>query len=75
MLQFTVIVEKGIDGISASIPSIRECATWARNEEEALSALVDRLAYFIDREKGFKHDIDYMRREDETTYYKLIVRG
>lgn len=75
MLQFTVIVEKGIDGIDASIPSIRECATWARTEEEALSALVDRLAYFLNRESGFKHVIDYMRREEAKTYYKLIIRS
>jgi hypothetical protein len=74
MLQFTVIVEKGIDGIDASIPSMRECATWAPDEEQALSALIDRLAFFLDREADFKHDFDYMRREDERTYYKLIVR-
>jgi hypothetical protein len=75
MLQFTVIVEKGLDGIDASIPSIRECATWARNEEEALSALVDRLAFFLNREGVFKHDIDFMRREEEKTFYKLIIRA
>ncbi|MBR9977552.1 MAG: hypothetical protein KFH87_05640 [Bacteroidetes bacterium] len=75
MLQFTVLVEKGIDGFDASIPSIRECATWAAREEEALDALLDRLAYFLHREEGFKHQLDYMRREDEKTYYKLIIRS
>jgi predicted RNase H-like HicB family nuclease len=75
VLQFTVLLEKAIDGIDASIPSIRECATWARTEEEALVALVDRLAFFLHREPGFKHHIDYMRREDEKTWYKLIIRS
>ncbi|MBE0644606.1 MAG: hypothetical protein IH600_11050 [Bacteroidetes bacterium] len=73
MLQFTVLVEKGIDGIDASIPSIRECATWASTEDDAIVALVDRLAFFLRRESGFKYHLDYMRREDEKTFYKLIV--
>ncbi len=73
MLQFTVLVERGIDGIDASIPSIRECATWASSEDSALTALIDRLAFFLHREPGFKYHLDYMRREDEKTYYKLII--
>ena len=75
MQQFTILVEKGIDGIDASVPSIQECATWARTEDEAIAALIDRLAFFLRREEGFKHQIDYMRREDEKTWYKLIIRS
>ncbi len=73
MLQFTVLVEKGIDGIDASIPSIRECATWASTEDRALNALIDRLAFFLHRNPDFKYHLDYMRREDEKTFYKLII--
>jgi hypothetical protein len=75
MQQFTVLLERGIDGVEASVPSIRECATWAPTEDEALAALVDRLAYFLRREGGFRHEFDYMRREDEKTWYKLIIRS
>ncbi|MBR9974266.1 MAG: hypothetical protein KFF77_01675 [Bacteroidetes bacterium] len=75
MQQFTVLVEKGLDGVDASIPSIRECETWAPTEDEALTSLVERLAYFLRREQGFRHQIDYMRREDGKTWYKLIIRS
>lgn len=75
MQQFTILVEKGIDGVDACVPSIRECATWAATEDAALEALVERLAYFLRREEGFKHHIDYMRREDGKTWYKLIIRS
>ncbi|MDX9758271.1 MAG: hypothetical protein RBU27_03840 [Bacteroidota bacterium] len=73
--QFTVRVDKAIDGYDASIPSIRECEVWAGSEDDALHALVERLAYFLQKDPGFRHDIDYMRKEDATTFYKLIIRG
>ena len=75
MLQFTIVVEKRFDGVDASIPSIRECEAWAATEEDALAALHDRLAFFLQRETGFRHDLDFMRREDGKTFYKLIIRS
>lgn len=75
MQQFTVVVEKVLDGVDASVPSIRECETWAADEPAALASLMDRLAYFLKREPGFKHDLDFMRREDGKSYYKLIIRA
>ncbi len=75
MQQFTVVVERGIDGVDASIPTIRECETWAADTDTALKLLIERLAFFLHREPGFKHEIDFMRREEGKTYYKLIIRG
>jgi hypothetical protein len=75
MQQFTVVVERGIDGVDASIPSIRECETWAKDEQTALQLLAERLAFFLDRTPDFKHDFDFMRREEGKTYYKLIIRS
>ena len=74
MQQFTVVVEKGIDGVDASVPSIRECESWAATEEEAVHSLLERVAFFLRINPGFKHDLDYMRREDGKKYYKLIIR-
>ncbi|PLX23933.1 MAG: hypothetical protein C0600_14030 [Ignavibacteria bacterium] len=75
MLQFTVVVEKTIEGVDASIPSIPECETWARDEDEALEKLLERLAFFLNKKMGFKHDFDFMRREEGQTFYKLIIRS
>lgn len=75
MLQFTVVTEKSSDGVDAWIPTIKECETWAHDEDAAFDALLDRLAFFLRRDPGFKHDIDFMRREGGKTYYKLILRS
>jgi predicted RNase H-like HicB family nuclease len=75
MLQFTLVVEKTIEGFDASIPSIRECETWAKDEDNAITSLLERLAFFLNREVGFKYDLDFMRREDGLRYYKLIIRS
>lgn len=75
MQQFTVVVESALDGVDASIPSIRECETWARDVDTAIQLLMERLAFFLQRDPGFKHEIDFMRREEGRTYYKLIIRS
>jgi hypothetical protein len=74
MLQFTVVTRRETDGISAAVPSIRECESWAANEEDALTAMLERVAFFLGREPGFRHVLDIMRRENGTTWYNLIVR-
>lgn len=74
MLQFTLITERRWDGVDASIPSIAECETWAADEDEAIELLMDRLAFFLQREPGFKYALDYMRREDDRVFYKLILK-
>jgi hypothetical protein len=74
MLQFTVVTRHETDGVSAAVPSIRECDSWAANEDDALVALLERVAYFLGREPGFRHVLDLSRREDGATWYKLIVR-
>jgi hypothetical protein len=74
VLQFTLVTEKRWEGVDASIPSIPECESWAKTEDEAIEALLERLAFFLQKEKGFRYDLDYMRREDGKVLYKLIVR-
>lgn len=75
MQQFTVVVEKHFDGVDVSIPSIKECEAWASDEDAAIVSLLERLAFFLHRTPGFKHDLDFMRREEGKTFYKLIIRS
>ncbi len=74
MAQFTIVIEKSDTGVDASVPSIRECESWAATEDDAITAILDRLAYFIHRESGFKHILDFTREEDGKRYYKVIVK-
>jgi hypothetical protein len=61
------------DGVDASVPSIRECETWARSEDEALERLLERVAYFLRLPVDFEHRIDLQRREDGETWYTLVL--
>jgi hypothetical protein len=74
MRQFTLVAMKTIDGVDAAIPSIRECESWAATEEEAISAVLDRLAWFLRCQPGFRHTLDFMREEDGKRYYKVFIR-
>ncbi len=74
MPQYTIVLEKSITGVDASVPSFRECESWAATEDDAITAVLDRLAFFLQREPGFKHILDFTREEDGKRYYKVIVR-
>jgi tRNA A37 threonylcarbamoyltransferase TsaD len=74
MPQFTIVIEKTITGVDASVPSIRECETWAATEDDAIASLLDRLAFFLQLQPGFRHLLDFMREEDGKRYYKLMVK-
>jgi hypothetical protein len=72
-MQLQLVTRKAWTGVDASVPSIAECETWAATEEEALTLLLDRVAYFLRLRAGFKHSIDILRKEDGDTYYTLTL--
>jgi predicted RNase H-like HicB family nuclease len=74
MRQFQVITRKSYDGVDASLPSIRECESWGKTEEEAIERLMERVAFFLRLPARFRHTLDRARVEDGTTYYSLIVK-
>ena len=47
-MQFQVVTEKTFVGLNLSLPSIRECETWGKTEDEALEKLLERVRYFLD---------------------------
>ena len=74
-MQLQIVTRRTLDGIEASVPSIRECETWGSTEEEALAKLLDLLRYFLQLKEGFSHRPDRSRREGDETYYTLVVPG
>lgn len=74
MKQFQVVTRKTWEGVDAEIPSIRECETWAKTEEEALEKLMERIKYFLSLPEKTKCILDRSRKEDGETYYTLIIK-
>ena len=74
MKQFQVTTRKSLDGVDASLPSIRECEAWGSTEEEALERLLERVAYFLRLPVRFRHTLDRARVEEGVTYYSLVVK-
>jgi hypothetical protein len=72
-MQFKILTRRTWEGIDAAVPSIRECETWAKTEDEALERLMERVAYFLRLPADFKHSIDVLRREDGENWYTLTI--
>ena len=72
-MHLQVITRKTFEGVDASVPSIRECETWAKTEDEALAKLLERLAFFLNLPTGFKHNLDLARKEEDHTVYTLVL--
>lgn len=74
MKQLSIVTRGTIDGVEAAVPSIRECETWGPTEDEALSRLLERVAFFLHLPNGFRHTLDRSRKEEGETHYVLIIR-
>ena len=73
-MQFQIFTEKTFEGFDASLPSIRECESWAKTEDEALENLLERVRFFLNLPVTRKHSIDVMHKEDGRTYYTLTIK-
>ncbi len=73
MRQFQIVTRKTWEGVDASVPSIRECETWAKTEDEALDGVIERLKYFLSLPANAKYTLDKSFRENGSTYYTIIV--
>jgi hypothetical protein len=72
-MHLRIVTRRAIEGIEACVPSIRECETWAKTEEEALAGLLERIAFFLNLPANFKHKLDLSRREEGETFYTLVL--
>ena len=67
-----IVIEKTNDGFNADAPSLRECDTWAHDEETVINNILERVSYFLRiDQKLFK--LDKARRENNFTIYKLVI--
>ncbi|GAB4146482.1 MAG: hypothetical protein Fur0015_13040 [Ignavibacteriales bacterium] len=67
-----LIISKSVDGFSAEIPSIKECETWSKTEDDALNKSIELLCYYLGIVDTKKIKIDKARIESNRIIYKLI---
>lgn len=67
-----IIIEKTNDGYNADVPSLKDCDTWAHDEESAIENILERVSFFLRIDpKLFK--LDKARIENNSTVYKLVI--
>ena len=67
-----LIVTKSDDGVTAEVPSIKGCESWAHHEEDAINKTLEMFRFYMQRGEDMKIKIDLARREDKVIVYKII---
>lgn len=67
-----LIVTKTDDGVTAEVPSIKGCESWAHSEEEAISKTLELFRFYIQRGDELKIVVDLARKEGRVLVYKII---
>ena len=66
-----IVVHRTDDGVTAEVPSLKGCETWAHDEDTAITKVVELVAFYLKTDqKLFK--IDKARGNKARTVYKLI---
>jgi hypothetical protein len=67
-----LIVTLTDDGVTAEIPSINGCESWAHEEEESIKKCVELLRYYNKLDDETEVKIDKARRYKNKIVYKLV---
>ncbi len=67
-----LVVTKTDDGVTAEIPSLSGCETWAHKEEEAIEKSIEMLRFYVNLNKKTKIKIDLARRNKNKIIYKIV---
>ncbi|MBL1212782.1 MAG: hypothetical protein HND52_05410 [Ignavibacteriae bacterium] len=67
-----LIVVKTNDGYTAEVPSLNGVETWAHEEEEAITKVIDLLKFYLNLDDENEIKIDRARRSKNRTVYKII---
>jgi predicted RNase H-like HicB family nuclease len=71
-LVLDLIITKSDDGVTAEIPSIKGCESWAHGEEEAIDKTLELFRFYMKRDEQMKIKIDLARREGRQIVYKIV---
>ena len=67
-----LIITKTDDGVTAEVPSINGCESWAHKEEEAIEKTIELLRFYNNLDKEVEIKIDKARGNKTKTIYKLV---
>jgi len=68
-----LVVNKGLDGYSADVPSLSGCEAWAHTEDEVLEKIIDMVIFFLGLQNKKQIKLDLARREEDNKIYKIII--
>ena len=66
-----IIINKTDDGVTAEIPSLRGCESWAHDEDTAMDKILDLASYYLKTDKS-KFKIDKARTIKNKSVFKLV---
>jgi len=71
-LVIDIVVEKTDDGVTAEIPSIKGCESWAHDEDTAIDKVLDLAVFYLKLESKEKLKVDLARNSGNRIIYKLV---
>ncbi|MCB0747237.1 MAG: hypothetical protein H6613_12075 [Ignavibacteriales bacterium] len=67
-----LIIVRSDDGVTAEIPSLKGCESWAHEEEEVIEKSIELLRYYLNLSEETEIKIDKARGNKIKTIYKLV---
>ncbi|MCB0743306.1 MAG: hypothetical protein KDC67_05340 [Ignavibacteriae bacterium] len=67
-----LIIVRSNDGVTAEIPSLKGCESWAHEEEEVIEKSIELLRYYLNLSEETEIKIDKARGNKIKTIYKLV---
>ena len=67
-----LIIVRSDDGVTAEIPSLKGCESWAHEEEEKKKKSIELLRYYLNLSEETEIKIDKARGNKIKTIYKLV---
>ena len=67
-----LIVTRSDDGVTAEVPSIKGCESWAHIEDDAINKTLELFRFYMQRGNEMKIKVDLSRKEGKVLVYKMI---
>lgn len=67
-----LIVTRSDDGVTAEVPSIKGCESWAHIEDDAINKTLELFRFYMQRGNEMKIKIDLAHKDGKVLVYKII---